>query len=230
MSESAESAKQKRKLMEYHPSAFLLGAQLLQLILYAAFDENIHQHTLISTFSVVVLMLVIWVVDRSSTIPWLKWSLAIPAFILAIFATIFNNEALVAWSALLNSVLYFFAAVNLIIYMLSDDRVTTDEIFAIGAAFTLLAWGFAYLFMVCQLWVPNSFVSSVVSGRKLVFIELLFTSFTNLSATGLGDIVPTSAWSRALASLEQMAGVGYVAIVVSRLVGMTTRKRTKKLE
>jgi len=230
MSESTDTAQQKKRLLEFHPSAFLLGAQLLQLFLYAIFDENIHQHTLISAFSIIVLMLVIWVIDRSSSTPWLKWSLAIPAFVLAVLATAYNNESLIAWSALANSILYFYAAVNLIIYMMDDDRVTTDEVFAIGAAFTLLAWAFAYLFMLCQVWVAGSFVSSVVTDRPLVFIELLFTSFTNLSATGLGDIVPTSAWTRALASLEQMVGVGYVAIVVSRLVSMTTKKRAGKQE
>ena len=58
-------------------------------------------------------------------------------------------------------------------------------------------------------------------------MELLFLSFTNLSATGLGDVLPLSAPARALAILEQFAGVGFVAMAVSRLIGLTlaTQKR-----
>jgi len=53
------------------------------------------------------------------------------------------------------------------------------------------------------------------------FIELLFLSFTNLSATGLSDIVPNTPAARVLVMLEQFAGVAYIAVVVSRLIGMT---------
>ena len=45
--------------------------------------------------------------------------------------------------------------------------------------------------------------------------------FTNLSAVGLGDVIPLSPTARVLVMLEQFAGVGYVAVVVSRLIGLT---------
>jgi hypothetical protein len=105
--------------------------------------------------------------------------------------------------------------------MLHDHRVTTDELFAAGATFTLLGWGFAYAYYVCQAWVPNSFIGAVEPERPRQWVELLFLSFTNLSATGLGDILPVSATARVLAILEQCAGVGYITIAVSRLIGLS---------
>jgi len=230
MSESPETAKQKRKLLEYHPSAFLLGAQLLQLLLFTVFNKNANQHTLISAFSVVILILVVWVIDRSSNLPWLKWWLFTPAFLLSIISAIIGPSVLTAWSALTDAILYFFAVVSLIIYMMGDDQVTTDELFAICATYTLLAFGFAYLYMVCQFWVPNSFTSPIVGDRPLVFTEMLFISFTTLSSTGLSDISPASSWARTIMMLEQMSGGLYIAVVVSRLVGMTKRRRAKKQE
>lgn len=65
-------------------------------------------------------------------------------------------------------------------------------------------------------------------ARLLIFIELLFVSFTNLSAAGLSDIAPIPAWVRALVMLEQFVGVGYIAIVVSRLVGLTLQQQSRK--
>jgi hypothetical protein len=52
-------------------------------------------------------------------------------------------------------------------------------------------------------------------------MELLFLSFTNLSATGLSDIVPITDHARSVVMIEQLAGLGYVALFVSRLVGLT---------
>jgi hypothetical protein len=40
-------------------------------------------------------------------------------------------------------VLYFYAAYALILYMLEDHVITRDELFAVGATFTLVAWAFA---------------------------------------------------------------------------------------
>ena len=212
----------------HHPSAFLLGAQLTQLILYALINNLESQRALVSAIGGLILILVVWVVNRSPAIDWIAWLLAIPAFVLSLLSAVFTNQTLLAWSALLEAILYFYAAVSLITYMMRDTKVTTDELFAAGATFTLLAWGFAFAYFVCQAWVPGSFINGGHPGQALTFIELLFLSFTNLSATGLGDILPISAPARALAMLEQFAGVGYVTVVVSRLIGLTINNRVFK--
>ena len=218
----------KGKTLGFPPSAFLLMAQLLLLILYAVFDDLYSQHALISAFSVVVLVLIVWVVNHRPAIAWLTWTLAIPSFVLSLLSAVFINTSLQIWLSLLQAALYFYAAGSLIAYMMGDEQVTVDELFAVGATFTLLAWGFAYLYLVCQTWIPDSFVSGVILDRPLTFIEFLFLSFTNLSSAGLSDIVPSSAWARVLMMLEQLVGVGYVAIVVSRLVGLTIQRQSRK--
>ena len=52
-------------------------------------------------------------------------------------------------------------------------------------------------------------------------MELLFLSFTNLSSTRLSDVVPITPQARAVVMIEQLCGLGYVALFVSRLVGLT---------
>lgn len=140
--------------------------------------------------------------------------------LLTVLAVVFENDALLPFSALLEAALYFYAAASLISYMLHDHKVTADELFAAAATFTLLAWGFAYAYFVCQAWYPGSF-TGFEPERQRTWMELLFYSFTNLSATGLGDVLPVSAPARVLTMLEQFAGVGYIATVVSRLIGLT---------
>jgi hypothetical protein len=109
--------------------------------------------------------------------------------------------------------------------MLHDHVVSADELFAAGATFTLLAWGFAYAYFVCQAWSPGSFTAMVSPEAPRTWIELLFLSFTSLSGVGLGDVLPISAPARVLVMLEEFAGVGYIAAIVSRLIGLTIRDR-----
>jgi hypothetical protein len=45
----------------------------------------------------------------------------------------------------------------MIAYMLSDHQITRDELFAVGATSTLVAWAFAYTYIVCQAIEPGSF-------------------------------------------------------------------------
>ncbi|HEX6436537.1 MAG TPA: two pore domain potassium channel family protein, partial [Candidatus Binatia bacterium] len=142
----------RRLLVRHHPSAFLLAAQLLSLMLYAAFDGIHSGRALLGAFSVIVLALAVWVVSRSPAINWIAWVLAIPAFILSVLSALFVDPLLLVWSSLLEAALYFYAAGSLIGYMMQDRRVTTDELFAAGATFTLIAWGFAYVYLVCQTW------------------------------------------------------------------------------
>jgi hypothetical protein len=218
----------RRLLVRHHPSAFLLAAQLFSLMLYAAFDGIHSGRALLGAFSVIVLALAVWVVSRSPAINWIAWVLAIPAFMLSLLSAMFVDPLLLGWSSLLQAALYFYAAGSLIGYMMQDRRVTTDELFAAGATFTLIAWGFAYVYLVCQTWYPGSFVGTTHPGEPRTFIELLFLSFTNLSAAGLGDILPITSLARVLVMLEQFAGVAYIAVVVSRLIGLTIVHRDRK--
>src|SRR3546814_19971889 len=89
--------------------------------------------------------------------------------------------------------------------MMEDGLATRDELFAVGATFTVLAWAFAHLFVVCQ--ALNSASFSVGATPLRSWMDLLFLSFTALSGVGLGDIVPLGAGAKAIVMLEEFAGV-----------------------
>jgi hypothetical protein len=218
----------RRVLVRHHPSGFLLAAQLSSLLLYAKFDGIHSGRALLGALGALVLVLAVWVVNRSPAINWIAWVIATPAFVLSLLSALFVDPTLLVWSSLLEAALYFYAAGSLIAYMMQDYRVTTDELFAAGATFTLIAWGFAYGYLVCQAWQPGSFIGETHPGEPRTFIELLFLSFTNLSAVGLGDILPITSAARVLVMLEQFVGVVYIAVVVSRLIGLTIVRRERR--
>lgn len=49
---------------------------------------------------------------------------------------------------------------------------------------------------------------------------MLFLSFTTLSSTGLSDIIPVTGHARSVVMIEEVAGVFYIAMIVTRLVGL----------
>jgi hypothetical protein len=211
-------------LARRHPSAFLLAAQLLSLLVYPSMDDTSSGRLLFGAVALVVVPLAVWVVNRSPSVSGVAWLLAVPAMALTAIGVGFDRPGLLPVSAALEAALYFYAAGGLIAYMLKDHDVSADELFAAGATFTLLAWGFAYAYFVCQSIYPESFSSPFEPDRPRRWLELLSLSFTNLSATGLGDIVPVGSPARVLVMLEQFAGVGYIATVVSRLIGMSINR------
>src|SRR6185312_10630659 len=178
-----------------------------------------------SAFGIVVLALVVLAVRASPTWTWVGLMLGVPATALLIIQAITNSDALFPYSAALEAILYFYATYGLIRYMLADHEITRDELFAVGATFTLVAWGFAYTFVVWQAIQPDSFTAAVHAGADRTWMELLFLSFTTLSSTGLSDVVPITPFARSLVMLEQLAGVAYIAMVVSRLVGLLVISR-----
>jgi len=215
----------RRHWLRRHPSAFLLAAQLLSLLLYPAIDETHHGRWVFGAIGLVVLPLAVWVVNRTAWVNLVAWLFAVPAMLLTVAAATIDAPGLMTACTLLEAGLYFYAAGSLITYMLGDTSVSTDDLFAAGATFTLLAWGFAYAFYVCQVWYPTSFVGMVEPTRQRTWMELLFLSFTNLSAVGLSDVVPIGSPARVLVMLEQFAGVGYIATVVSHLIGLRIQQR-----
>lgn len=213
-----------------HPSAILLLAQLAALLVYPFFEGTPAGAAWFGAFGAVVLLLAMRMVHRTAGHARfvVALALALPAVVSNLVATIGGVAWLAPWSAALEALFYFHAAACLVAYMLADRRATRDELFAAGATFTLLAWAFAYVFVVCQALQPGCFAAAVNPAAPRSWTELLFLSFVLLSSTGIGDVVPLTPHARALASLEIFVGVMYLALVVSRLIGLTMLARTER--
>jgi Ion channel len=205
------------------PSALLLATQLAALVLYPYMEANFAGRALLSLLGVVILWIVIAAVDRSPAVTWLGVVLGVPATVLLLIQAATDSAALNPYSSALEALLYFYAAGSLIAYMLGDHRVTRDELFAVGATFTLVAWAFAYVYTVCQAIYPGSFTAATQASAPRTWLELLFLSVTTLTSVGLSDVTPIRSLARSLVMVEELGGVAYVAMLVSRIVGLTVR-------
>jgi len=209
------------------PSAILLVAQLAAVLLYPFTEGSDVGRALFSVLGIAILGLVLLAVRSTPALTWVGVLLGIPATVLLLIQAVTGSDDLLPYSSAFEAVLYFYAASALIMYMLADHVITRDELFAVGATFTLLAWAFAYSYLVVQAVEPQSFTAAVDPQEDRSWVELLFLSFTTLTSTGLSDVVPVKAFARSLVMIEQLAGLAYVAVLVSRLVALTVHRASE---
>jgi hypothetical protein len=213
------------RLAKTQPSAILLFAQLGAILVYPFLEGGAVGRALFSVLGVLILGLVLLAVRGSPAHIWVGIVLGVPATILLLIQAVTQSDELLPWSSAFEAVLYFYAAGALIAYMLADREITRDELWAVAATFTLVAWGFAYTYVVCQAVAPESFIAAVDAKGDRTWMEFLFLSFSTLSSTGLSDVIPVKPFARALSMVEMLAGLTYVAMVVSRLVALTVLGR-----
>jgi hypothetical protein len=202
------------------PSAILLAIQLAGVLVYPFLTGSVGR-ALLSVFGILVLGLVVLAVSSTPGLTWVALLLGVPATVLLLIQIVTGSDDLLPYSSALEAVLYFYAAGALIAYMLADHVITRDELYAVGATFTLVAWAFAYTYTVVQAIEPGSYTAAVDPEAQRSWMELLFLSFTTLTSTGLSDVVPIKPFARAVCMIEQLGGLAYVAVLVSRLVGLT---------
>jgi hypothetical protein len=53
---------------------------------------------------------------------------------------------------------------------------------------------------------------------------MIHLSMATLTSTGFGDITPVAPFARSLTQLEQLTGVFYIAVLISRLIGLYPSK------
>lgn len=206
-----------------HPSALLLGAQLLQVLAWPFLLDSTAGRATLGVIGMVAVGAAVYAVRRTPALGQIVLFLGAPALVFTLLEALNpDTDWIVLTSAALHAPFYAYVSYAMLRYLFHDEKVTHDELFATGAAFTVVAWAFAYLYAAIQVIWPGSFVGPL--GEDQDWFELLFLSFTSLTGTGLSDIVPTLAHARSVVMIEEVTGMFYVALVVARMVGLTMRR------
>lgn len=215
-----------------NPAAALLAVQLLSLLVYPMVDQvnNTSQRSIVALLGLVALVLATRLVASTPVTVWVSALVGVPAVALTVVDAITGwGQPWHFWSDVFHLLFYAYAAVALLVYMVSDEHVTSDELFAVGATFTVVVWAFAHAYSALQYLQPGSFTGYVRPDAARSWMDLLFLSCTTLTSTGLSDVIPIRPMARALVMLQQIAGVLYIAMVISHLVGLGLGKRGRRL-
>jgi Ion channel len=112
-----------------------------------------------------------------------------------------------------------FVVALLLRFIVRTRRVDANMLSAGVVVYLMLGllWSLAYM-LLAQL-LPGSFSFALADSHMDGFNAFYF-SFGTLTTVGFGDITPISKVARTLAVMEAVMGTFYLAILISRLVGM----------
>jgi voltage-gated potassium channel len=141
-----------------------------------------------------------------------------------------------AWVFALTTTFLAFLTLVVLFSVLRDEAVTADTIVGAVCVYILIgmAWGTAYALVALNstdaFAVSPGLVEAAGWGPPtLPFVPLLeYYSMTTLSSLGFGDISPLSGPARTLSALEGAVGQVYIAVLIARLVGIHTARRSKE--
>jgi hypothetical protein len=214
-----------------HPCADLLIVQLLGILAYPYLGDQPLGRAVFSTLALIVLVIAVMAVRMTPALNWVSGILGLPVVVLTIWEAVSPGaESVVLWSSVFHGAFYFYTGYALLRYMFADHVVTTDELYATGATFTVVAWAFAYVYLATDIIWPDSF--SVVQDplEAKSWFEMLFLSVTTMTSTGLSDIYPIRPHARSFVMIEQIAGMLYLALVVARMIALTVARTSLREE
>jgi len=204
-----------------HPSAILLACQLAAVVLYPFLSDSAVGRTVLGVVSMLVVGLALWAVRRTPALNVVALALGLPALVLTVLETVMaRDETVLVISAVFHAPFYFYVAWGLVRYLFHDDHISSDEFFAVAAAFTVVAWGYCYVFMGIEAAQGGSFDGLGAAGGSQTWFNLLFLSFTTLTNTGLSDLVPVTGHARSAVMLEEFTGVMYLGLLLARIIAM----------
>jgi hypothetical protein len=153
--------------------------------------------------------------------------LGLPIFALLIVDIFIQSDALTVVQILLQGAFFGYVIWKMFRAILASHRVTINTVCASLCIYLLLGVLWALAYSLVGVWDPAA-LTWTVSTRQPPRIwrfgkgdaAVLYFSFVTLATLGYGDIVPTSPFTRMLATLEAITGQLYLAVLVARLVGM----------
>lgn len=208
------------------PNAWLLAALVALVLLYPFLDGHAGGRAGIAVFDLAILMLALRAARAGGYETRIGWILVVPAMLLHAGGAFGFHDLVYGAGLLAQAAFHAFVVSCLLRYMLRDEVMTVDELFAAAGLYVLMAFVFAYLYAYVEFLAPGAFFINEANNPDgvLRWWEMLYFSFTCLTSVGFGDITPVNDHARSLVMLEQMMGVLYLALIISRLVTLQTRR------
>jgi Ion channel len=201
---------------------FLLWSLMMLIGLRPLLDEWIGERVLADVFTDIffacALMSGLHAVSGQPRLLKIALLLATATLLLGLIRYTVQNKILNQFQLVLSGVLLIQMLFMILVHIEKENEVTTDLIMAAASAYILLGlvWAYAYYFMESVR--PGSFKASENMSDDIG--NFYYFSFVTLTTMGYGDILAITKSARALSIFEAITGQLYLAIMISRLVGL----------
>ncbi len=208
------------KFLVVHKYLFLFISFVAGLILYPLSFEDPIATSIIHSMLIVALISISYIIEHKSHLfmaNFITGLVLIAIFPIVIFyPSDFTNVIRAVF-------LLTFYIVNIMI-LLNDithqSRITHDYLLGSLCVYIMIALLYAGIYNHVEIYIPGSFqfnTKEAMSHLEKTF-NMVYFSFTTLTTVGYGDIVPLKVLAKSIVVLEQITGIFYLAVLVSRLV------------
>jgi hypothetical protein len=207
-----------------HKWKLLLGGMILLLLISPIPDVYDRQDNAITPLATVIFLAVIFGTAERKLMTWLLVALTLIWFVISV-AT--EGSGLFAGPSLLAPLLFMVLLVAIFLllarWLVRAVHVNAEVLCAAVCGYLLLGVLWTGFYATAEkarvlLNQPGAFGSA--TPLPLSLSDLLYFSYTTLTTTGYGDIIPRGAEVRMLAVMEAMVGLFYNTIVIARFVGL----------
>lgn len=103
-----------------------------------------------------------------------------------------------------------------------SPRVTLSTIFGAICIYMMVGFAFANLYLFLSKLQPNAFylIPETNIHKVIEQSDLIYYSFGSMTSLGSAGIIPVTPQARSLTTVEAILGLFYLAVLVSRLVGL----------
>ncbi len=214
---SLEAEHEAVKLVVTQRCFYLFAALLLLLITIPFLEDTPRGLVTLNFINALVLIAALAAVARSHICLVIGVLLAAPAIVFQILSFIGSEPRYLALSRAFGAGFYFITVGYLLGYVLRRETFTTDKLYGAAAAFLMLGVLWSYFYALVLSFYPGALSVGGTPIKESAVSEMVYFSFTVLTSTGFGDITPVHPVVRMLCTLEQVAGVLYLAILIARL-------------
>jgi voltage-gated potassium channel Kch len=195
---------------------YLTISMVLLLLIFPFFEKSNIQLIITNIFLTAVLIFGVYAVSYNKKNIVIASALGLPWFVLS-WIDMFKLAPSNIIAPISNILLMLFLTFTMLVifsFVLKSTEVNKDVLYGAVSIYMLIGGIWWVIYMLIEMMRPGSF-----SGIK-GWSDFLYYSFSTLTTVGYGDIVPVTSVARSFAVLEAIVGVMYLAIIISRLVGL----------
>jgi hypothetical protein len=199
---------------------FYLFVTLLALVAIAPFIEASSRGSILtSAINTFIIVAAVAAVGRTTLSFFVVLCLAGPAVLFRWLSIEDGQSVYLDLSLRFGAAMYAVSIMLLLRYVFDREIMNADRLWGAAATYLMIGVLWTYLFAI----IDRAHVGGFAVRGEIVplqFMDVLYYSFSMLTTTGLGDIVPVTRIARTTSMMEGIASQLFLAILIAKLVGV----------
>jgi hypothetical protein len=210
------------------PYTYLLLLLLGLILLFPFLEEGIFARTLLGILFSIVLLVGAFATRQTRRAGILKLGLALLGVCLQWTALWAESLAILDLTGIAYTASLAVSFSGVLHYILKRGPITAEKLHGALAGYIMLAFVWSFVYALVEMSSAGSFGPGHLDFEQPgTFFKLVYFSFTTLTTTGYGDVIPLTNHARSLVMVEEFSGVFYVGVVIARFAGLYPSNQTK---